>query len=1355
MTNIFRSSTHPTGLQQAIERATDSSQASEDWSLIMKICDYVNSHEESAKEAMKVIRKRLQINPLQQGWHTIGLILSLLEALTKNCGKIFHLQIAHKDFLKELKGVIGPKNNPPLAIQERVLSMIQNWALAFRNDPDLKNVQHFYSECVQHGLQFPSHEPEDIIKASLTPTRTIERPLQSTRSMPQQSYGTMGGQNRSASNDFSHSVSNNQTGAQSMSAEQIAKLRSELDIVQTNAEVFGEMLITLQPSDENPQDFELLMELHNTCKQMQARVIDLLSQITIDDITVDLLRYNDQFNNAFKQFENYMQERNRRFGSSQMPILNRTGTSPTRTNSMSQSPTNKTLSSSRDTDNVPALITFEDEPINNFQNMRINPTSQGVVPRNTQPQSTASTTTRAATNYQDPERDVREVEHWLKIQGDDPDNDEPLQQDDGTTAAFDNFLKKRASTIPDEPISEQQIRFNIQDPPRKTQKDSTYLLSINNPNKSPKYWPNLLIFFEPTKDLEKELIRKQIANSHYMQKNPWIHLMLSKRIDTAIDEFCCLCLRDHVYPWLSQITHDDSVVYEAKHVFRFFLATVIRRIQNVDINAFVLERLLPLIFQTYDRYIQTIKIQSPNESQCSIEFLKKIFKNDLHITMYNRQSELKYLKRLILDLMPIITPKFIYECKGSRHFLSELIACQILIDGIDAICQPNTLNRLFHLYFITAIQRRNSILNIISNSTDSSVELLTHFSTMNGPIHKNKLSLQLTDVMYEKELLSQFSRVLDRYGSIGLLSIYMTLSDLLNDIPSASNILVRKKIYRRLKHIDERYLNRKNSDGYVSICNLYDINDTLIDDIKLLIYNHLEQCVNDDNDENKSDKLNEKFDMQHTFSLLSKFHCKIYELVEEKYQRCFLTSDEHFLYMCGRRMDSPDYKIIEQNLDDNTLDFNHMEDIRNSNGNIKKSNVSRHYTTTSYKELEEKDEVNRRYPEDTTSISSNSSIDERDLNTWRIHICGIDELRDNMNSNTKYFAFIIEARRLDANSENSLNNDDERNHWFVLRRYQDFYLLEQKLIRFHGVFSDARLPPKRSTTFARNREFMESIKKEFEHFLRHLLSKPTLRNSELLYNFLTQPDDFTLPNGEDVLAKMFRVVPRRLRTEKGQYLDPFLVSLINYAEPVKPKATQPIPVFNDIIEEKLNNTIYGNNANIIDPIEEFTIEEKSMSHELDSAYDHLIVVAKQVFSASPLLIYLLDLLRIPLKNSFDTFFTQFIDDSVDDIINDEENIIDVIHALRDVVFPNDAEDKGPTDLVNFDDVVAAAEEFLPNVIKIVLGKSNVQNGLQMIFRYFQDPLLNKQLFYMILDEVLLQLFPELQAHFEKANIRLP
>lgn len=64
----------------------------------------------------------------------------------------------------------------------------------------------------------------------------------------------------------------------------------------------------------------------------------------------------------------------------------------------------------------------------------------------------------------------------------------------------------------------------------------------------------------------------------------------------------------------------------------------------------------------------------------------------------------------------------------------------------------------------------------------------------------------------------------------------------------------------------------------------------------------------------------------------------------------------------------------------------------------------------------------------------------------------------------------------------------------------------------------------------------------------------------------------------------------------------------------------------------------------------------------------MFLLAKHIFSASTYLTHLLDLFRIPLKNTFNTFFQHFIENKLDDILNDEDNIIDVIHALQGMTF---------------------------------------------------------------------------------------
>lgn len=48
--------------------------------------------------------------------------------------------------------------------------ILQTWALAFRDDPDLSAAGQFYQECKQQGLEFPPAEPENIIKAAVPAT---------------------------------------------------------------------------------------------------------------------------------------------------------------------------------------------------------------------------------------------------------------------------------------------------------------------------------------------------------------------------------------------------------------------------------------------------------------------------------------------------------------------------------------------------------------------------------------------------------------------------------------------------------------------------------------------------------------------------------------------------------------------------------------------------------------------------------------------------------------------------------------------------------------------------------------------------------------------------------------------------------------------------------------------------------------------------------------------------------------------------------------------------------------------------------------------------------------------------------
>ncbi|XP_055315284.1 TOM1-like protein 2 isoform X2 [Sitodiplosis mosellana] len=307
--NVFST---PVG--QRIEQATDASLASENWALNMEICDMINESSDAARDAMKAIRKRLSQNA-GKNYTVIMYTLTVLETCVKNCGKAFHVLVANKEFIQDLVKLIGPKNDPPAVVQEKVLNLIQIWADAFRSQPDLNGVVQVYQELKSKGIEFPVADL-DAMAPIYTPQRSVPE-----NASPPVILSTSPKNHPDVTQPNPAPVVTIPSGPVTLTPEQITKLQSELEIVSMNMTIFGEMLTALKPGQEDPSDYKLLADLSQTCSEMQSRIVDLIGRVTHDEITAELLRLNDELNNLFLRYQRYEKNRDPKNTSTPSAIL--------------------------------------------------------------------------------------------------------------------------------------------------------------------------------------------------------------------------------------------------------------------------------------------------------------------------------------------------------------------------------------------------------------------------------------------------------------------------------------------------------------------------------------------------------------------------------------------------------------------------------------------------------------------------------------------------------------------------------------------------------------------------------------------------------------------------------------------------------------------------------------------------------------------------------------------------------------------------------------------------------------------------------------------------------------------------
>ncbi|KAF1379127.1 hypothetical protein PFLUV_G00172850 [Perca fluviatilis] len=287
-----------TPVGQRIENATGSSLPAEDWALNMEICDMINSSEEGPRDAIRALKKRIVGN---KNFKEVMLALTVLETCVKNCGYRFHVLVTTRDFVEGvLVRAIIPRNNPPLVLHDRVLSIVQAWADAFRSSPDLTGVVSVYEDLRRKGLEFPMTELDGYSPVQ-APQKTLSGNGPAVTTLPAVLLSSKPPLIPPQTSELKLALEGNNAFTPS----QIKKLKTELGVVRTNLTMMSDMMSQLDPVTVKQADMELLEQLYTVCKEMQDRIVKIVPRLSEERLIEELLAANDEMNTAFTRYHRF------------------------------------------------------------------------------------------------------------------------------------------------------------------------------------------------------------------------------------------------------------------------------------------------------------------------------------------------------------------------------------------------------------------------------------------------------------------------------------------------------------------------------------------------------------------------------------------------------------------------------------------------------------------------------------------------------------------------------------------------------------------------------------------------------------------------------------------------------------------------------------------------------------------------------------------------------------------------------------------------------------------------------------------------------------------------------------------
>ncbi|CAO3622915.1 unnamed protein product [Cunninghamella blakesleeana] len=268
---LFSKKITPTTITSDIEKATSNSEGEVNWSLVFQICEVVNNSELGAKEARKLLQKKMLVNDPK----TQVIALEMLNALSENCREKFKGQLSAKTFGEDLETLATQKAFDD-NVHSKLVQCLQNWVSNFGTDPSFGAICRVH-EIVIQGIA-PSTNSNRL-------TNSLFRPPSLTR------------------DDVLH----RQQQQQQQVRDKPVDIMADVEIAKNNAQLFSQTLSFTDPTQEDITKNDLIQEFYKKCKMFQKVIAAHLQTCNDSEMISALLLANNELVNSFKAYDDMLE----------------------------------------------------------------------------------------------------------------------------------------------------------------------------------------------------------------------------------------------------------------------------------------------------------------------------------------------------------------------------------------------------------------------------------------------------------------------------------------------------------------------------------------------------------------------------------------------------------------------------------------------------------------------------------------------------------------------------------------------------------------------------------------------------------------------------------------------------------------------------------------------------------------------------------------------------------------------------------------------------------------------------------------------------------------------------------------